>query len=262
MPIEISHIVPVPLLDLVPDTSTVHLVLAHLCEDEKYSDFYCKKADFDGHTIILDNSNFELGDDAFTPDQLMEIGEKVGATYIMAPEYYRDATKTADAMEKFLKVLDRDNFKAFGTLHGMDIMDIRYCLERFLNRQVEGVGFSCRLDPTGRQFDFIKHPNKSFELALKRYLVVRIMQEDFRLTRDTAHFHLLGLNSPLELTFNHEIVRSCDTSAAYIYAINGMNLQSINTRKPSEKVDFADVWGLGFEDRIRGNMAVLETHCI
>jgi hypothetical protein len=254
---EISHIVPVPLLDLIPKECKTHLVLAHLCEEHiHYLNFYREKAIM-GHTIILDNSNFELGDDAFTADELMKIGERVKATYIMAPEYYKDARRTVEAMKSFLEELDRERFKAFGTIHGRNLADITYCLSAFLEVvNVEAIGFSCRLDPP--EFDYIAHPNPSFNMALRRYSVICHVEKHFDLEREDAHFHLLGLNSPIELTFRHPIIRSCDSSAAYIYALHGLDIESIFTKKPSTKVDFNDHRGRSARYYIGKNMALLE----
>jgi len=63
--------------------STMHLVLAHLVEqDEKYAAFYRRRMEFK----IMDNGAFELGE-SYAPDKLIELANKCLADAVVLPDY-------------------------------------------------------------------------------------------------------------------------------------------------------------------------------
>lgn len=89
--IDFCHIAPTPHLDLVRHQK-VHLLLAHLVEDDpNYTEFYASLKKTSGNiTYILDNSAFEMykqGRPMYPSDKLIEMGEKVGADYIVMSDY-------------------------------------------------------------------------------------------------------------------------------------------------------------------------------
>lgn len=107
------HIAPVPHLDLV-DGHEAHLILAHLVETDKtYADFYLRQKG----VKILDNSAFEMykqGRPMYPSDQLIEMGKRVGAEYIVMSDYpNEESSKTIKAAIKLHEEFKEAGFKTF-----------------------------------------------------------------------------------------------------------------------------------------------------
>ena len=76
-------ITPTAYLEDYASQSTMHLVLAHLVDqDEEYATFYNRREEFK----IMDNGAFELGE-SYAPDKLLQLGVKCSADAIVLPDY-------------------------------------------------------------------------------------------------------------------------------------------------------------------------------
>lgn len=77
--------------------SHTHLVLAHLVDSSPdYCNFY-KNLSVLGDKIIMDNSAFELSE-SFSPEKLLELGQRCGAHAIVLPDYpFQPSVHTVDA---------------------------------------------------------------------------------------------------------------------------------------------------------------------
>jgi hypothetical protein len=243
-------IVPTAYLNEFAILSDYHLVLAHMVDqDPVYRDFYYQRS-VAGDIITLDNSSFELGDDVFSPEDLVKFAEMVGATEVMAPERFPDAYKTADVIREFCEMMSGLDKRrpVFATIHGRKLSEALMCGEAVLAANyplVQTIGLSCRLD-----FEHIVHPFKEYQQALSRYeLYVELCEHVLHKYPDVK-VHLLGLNHPIELTLYHgdDRVRSNDTSAAWTNAYLDKIVNTIDYEKPSYQIDF------GFSDDISDRM--------
>jgi hypothetical protein len=232
-PIKLGIITPTKYLNQFA-VSDYHLVLAHIVEsNDEYRDFYKKRSE-EGDFITLDNSSYEIGDDHYTPSDLIELAEEVGASEVMAPEHYLDADKTIEKAGAFLEEFRAKvgpNLGVICTAHGKDLDDIIRCHDELIKLGTDTIGLSCRLDcelPSySRVSELIEEEtNISMIRSLKRVgIVVEIMTRR-HVSKKLKAYHLLGLNHPRELQMYYHIkraglnIRSNDSSAAFLAGLN------------------------------------------
>jgi len=244
---QLGLITPVKYLKDFATKSTYHLVLAHMVEkNEEYRKFYYGRSEL-GDYITLDNSSYELGDDVYTPKQLIEFGEAVGATEIMAPETYADAQSTIDKVEHFISQMriNNSNLKIFATIHGSALTDAHRCFDAVTKMGVDTVGFSCRLYysiPGYHELNFIPELDTWNRAIVRLYTLFSLKPLMFRL-RKPLRYHLLGLNHPAELSYYEAIglgnhIASCDSSCAYLNGVQCTFIDSLPYIKPINKIDF------------------------
>lgn len=221
---KMAHIIPPSQLDAIPLTQKIHLCLVHLVErSEVYRDYYRNKA-AQGHTVILDNSAFELGE-AYPAEQMLDLAEEIGATEVMAPEFFMNATKTIDSIKEFSELMAARGGKAsiFATICGADINEWLRCYRAVVElSNVSTVGISFRAN------EFVPIPEVDTDILTKRRMEARItlMSILARLRSPHVQHHLLGLWDPYELTMqkHHGWIRSCDSSAAYAHGIREIGI--------------------------------------
>lgn len=235
--IGLGIICPTKYLEAFAVQSPYHLVLTHkVFEDPEYAEFYRYRARV-GDFVTLDNSSYEVGDGIFNNKDLVEAASRCGASEIMAPETYLDARDTYRKVAAFIDYFDnlRIKVRVFATLHGPNIIEIMWLNKKYLQMKVGTVGISCRLDPF-----YFDHANLAYKLSVGRGKIVQRLAPVVQASRWRPEYHLLGMNHPAEISFyrNIPMIRSCDSSAAFI---NGLHEQSINVfdyEKPRDRVDF------------------------
>lgn len=250
---ELGLIVPVRHLRDFAVFSNYHLVLAHMVEEsEDYRRFYYNRS-LEGAYITLDNSSYELGDDVYTPKQLIEFAEAVGASEVMAPETLGNARSTIDKVEHFCAQMTVANpktkLKVFATIHGETLMDVHRCYDGVIEAGADTLGFSCRLNypiPGYMESNFIPELD-SWNRGLVRLYTMFTFLPYIRKYIESDHkplrYHLLGLNHPAELSYYHSIglggvISSCDTSAPFLNGFKGRLLDRHPYLKPENKMDF------------------------
>lgn len=246
---QLGTICPTSFLKLFAVTSDYHLVLAHMVEQcEEYRTFYAERAK-QGDYITLDNSGFEMGDDIYTSEQLIDLAFLVGAQEVMAPEHYLDMEKTATKVKDFMadfEQLTKEKstsypydvpMKVFGTLHGRTIPELTALYRYFCTIGVDTIGFSCRLDVDME--NRISHPSlPSLAGALGRVQIIQHLIS-FGYWDHTKRHHLLGLNHPYELTFYpKDVINSNDSSCAFMNGLYQLNIDNIFYTKPADPIDF------------------------
>ena len=255
-----AHIIPPSQLKAIPLSQKIHLCLAHLVErSEVYRDYYRKKARA-GHTVILDNSAFELGK-AYPAEKMFELAEIIGATEIMAPEFFLDAEKTIEAVFEFSEVMSKNGSKAkiFATICGSDINEWLHCYNKVAAlTNVETVGISFRAS------SYIPVLEVGCDMLTKRRMESRLTLTSILARHRSPHVnhHLLGLWDPYELTMqrHHDWIRSCDSSAAYAHGIKEI-LVSAKVGLPCDKKSMNFEFGGVHTDReilfVKDNMRTI-----
>jgi hypothetical protein len=209
-------------------------------QNEVYRNFYRRCAE-DGDYLTLDNSSFEIGDGVYSPEQLIDFALDVGATEVMAPEVYLKAEETVKAVEAFIDEFngfDKANeLKIFATIHGKSWPAAKWCFERCLRAGATTIGLSCRLDFPYPTFEFQNHYNEAWRRSLVRMNFARKVYHNLK---PKHRIHLLGMNHPYEISFYHDmpLVKSNDSSAAWLNGIELNPLDICNYRKPEAKMDF------------------------
>lgn len=238
--------------------SNYHLVLAHMVEkDEDYREFYYKMSKR-GDYITLDNSSYELGDDVYTPQQLIDLALAVGASEVMAPETYCNADATIEKfctfVDIFSSVKNKGELKIFATIHGETLMDVHRCVEAAILARVNTIGFSCRLNYpvpgyTTSPIPALDSWNKSL---VRLYTVYSLRKMIDKYADKNIEYHLLGINHPMEIAYYDTIgfggvIRSVDSSCPYLNGVEGVRINDAPYIKPRYKIDFEEEEDLHFE---------------
>lgn len=261
---EFCHIVPTNLIDQVQDHKR-HLVLAHLIDkDPIYTQKYKQLSD-QGKTIIMDNSAFEMfkqGKPMFDSDKLIDLGKKVGATYIVLSDF---------PMERWTKTLDK-GIEMAEKIHGAGFKTF-YVPQSQLN-DFEGWSKSVQIainlkDKNNFIFDIIGISILSCPIALglkenkynqsvdskyrnlrykSRFNCLKILQER-NILNDVAlnRLHCLGMTEgPNEIILLHRFWKyfcSWDTSSAVWHGLNGIqydkSVTGLKNGKYEKEVDFS-----------------------
>lgn len=235
---DVGIICPIAHLDAFAVRSNYHLVLAHMVErSAKYREFYKRMSDR-GDYITLDNSSYEVGDDVYSPDQLIEFAMSVGAKEVMAPESAGDADSTMKKVMEFVRhfrSIKGNSMKVFATIHGSSLKDIIRCHNFFIGL-ADTIGLSFRLDPQPKT-NFVRHPNTTVDLALSRVQTIHYL---IPFMKSEVRYHLLGLLSPFELTFYSKfgLIKSNDTSSAFVHGFHGIDVSDWAFEKLDSKLDF------------------------
>lgn len=132
---DFCHITPTKYLDLFAAGRSHHLVLAHLVEqDPQYANWYANLSEDPNTTIIMDNSAFEMvkqGRPMYPSDNLLEMGKKVKADYIVMSDYPGEPhEKTIEAAIELGPIFHREGFGTFFVPQA-EIGDIEGVMESF-----------------------------------------------------------------------------------------------------------------------------------
>lgn len=98
-----SVLPPILHLDLI-EGREYHLTLAHLCEDERYAQFYRRERSR-GSYVILDNGahEFQSGEG---PKRLLQMAARINANEIVCPDFLFDADQTVSLARSSLPVFN------------------------------------------------------------------------------------------------------------------------------------------------------------
>lgn len=224
------HIVPVPHLDLVKGRP-VHLVLAHLLDDEDYVEFY-KKEKANGSIIILDNSGFELykqGKPMFDSDKLIACGRKINADYIVMSDYPgEDSLKTVAAAERLAPQFKDAGFKTFFVPQGRvgDLEDLMDAWEWAVDHPelVDYISPSILSAPLACN---VESGNKLQRFVARLYLMYILKDAGFldQARANGQKIHFLGMvDGPNEVMFMSpfaDYIDTWDSSAGAWLGLNG-----------------------------------------
>ena len=237
--IDFCHISPTEYLqELFPvEEPRTHLVLAHLVEEDPgYADFYSNLHD-NGHTIIMDNSAFEMykqGNPMYPTEKLIEMAWQCNADYVVMSDYPGEPfTKTIDAAEKMIPQLKKEDLKTFfcpqsepGDVNGL-LFGYKWALG---NNDVDYIAFSILNIPLAYECE--KH-NK-LQKYLSRYHFMRLIEEKGLLPNLLSKkVHFLGMTEgPNEIALMGpyaDFIDTWDSSAAVWAGLNGIQFDNSPT---------------------------------
>ena len=198
------------LLEMVQPFSDFDFILTHkVLEDKAYLDYYKNS---DNAMKIVDNSVNEKE----TPESIenvLEAFQKVGGTYLVAPDYIGDAKKTIQAYLECKDLLTKNKVpvnRLIGVIQGEVFEDAFECLRNYTP------GIICvPYDLCSRKTD------PPWLMGLRRALFIS------HIPRDQGYaIHLLGFNSLDEFFWyqNNPMVMSMDTGVPVLLGLQGLDI--------------------------------------
>ena len=271
--IDFCHIVPTPHLNLV-DKRPVHLVLAHLIEeDEQYCDYY-KNC---GGDLIMDNSAFEMykrNEPMYPTEKLIKMAQKVGAQYVVMSDYPKEPIKkTIDAAVEMIPHLKEAGFGTFfcpqsepGDIEGL----IAAYGWAFHNPAIDYVAFSILNIPLAYNCESGTAQGWRMQKFLSRWKFMYELNRRFDLKsiHRNKQFHFLGMTegpNEIELMAEfHDYIDTWDSSAAVWAGLNGIEFDhsptGLRLGKFEKEVDF-NFECKDNEDKARWNMDYIDELC-
>lgn len=252
--IKFAHICPTQYLQSYAKYNGVHLILAHLVEqDEMYANFYASLSD--NIPKIMDNGGFEMykqGRPLYPSEKLIEMGHKCKADYIVMTDYPAEYwVKTKEKAEEMIPLLKNAGFKTFycpqseiGDVEGL-LDSIEWGLD---HADVDLIGISILSSPNA----FGVERNNNLQRYMSRYHIFNLLSTQrhvfdkiYRRPLD-QRFHCLGMvDGPNEiqlLSLYHDYIYSWDSSAAIWSGLNNIRFDNSPTGlingKFEKEVDF------------------------
>lgn len=228
-----AHIVPSKYLHVM-ERKNFHMALAHvILSDEKYRDFYenrrLSKVDY----IILDNGAYE--DQRVPFHKLYKLANTLQVNELVMPDVLGDKQKTLDVwLDAYQTVVDhhrktRTRFPThlMSVPQGKDIDEWIECAIRMVN-----VGL---VDVLGVPKLLLEYEGPQSRINAITRLKEAIPREAF------PQMHLLGCGKHPEepaWAYNEhpDVVRSVDSSIAYVYTVNGLKITEGS--RPKKTIDF------------------------
>lgn len=185
-------ITPISYLDPYAISSTRHLVLAHLVDqNEQYANFY-KQRSVLGDYIMMDNSAYELLE-PYSPDKLLSLAEKCGAHAIVLPDYpFQPADMTINAANSFAQIFHDAGYANFFVPQSKrgDFDDWIKAYQWAANNPL--------IDIIGMSILGIPNALPNIDPAYARVVMTSILKDRGIFADDKIH-HYLGLNSGVNL---------------------------------------------------------------
>lgn len=239
-----GYIAPTAYLDLIPNRSRYHLILAHLLEDKQYCEYYKNKSRR-GDIIICDNGAFEFGESIET-SRLVDLIDKseVDPTYVVAPDYPgQPYQKTVDAFDEFYNITKESRFGYF-VVPQSEVGDAEgwlSCYDEFASDPRIGIiGISILALPNA--FCTLTQTKC---ISFNRLYGSMILKNSGVYNSNVWH-HYLGLGAgPRELMLQNQIgiIDACDSSSPFWHGINDVRFDDstlgLKNGKLSSEVDFS-----------------------
>jgi hypothetical protein len=217
-----SFIAPTSYLHFIPQSVTLHLVLAHLFNDNEYVNFYRAKQ-LRGDTIIMDNGAFEFKI-PLSMDELANICDKAKfqPNIIVAPDYpFTNYIKTINSTEQFCREYKARFDKSVKVMcvpqSEQGDFDGWYKAYRIMCEfdEIEFVGMSILGIPNA-----ICHITQTKDVSFNRTYLTELLKSHQGVNDHVKH-HYLGCDSPRELLMmkTQGVAYSNDSSTAIWHGI-------------------------------------------
>jgi hypothetical protein len=209
---QISHEVPLSLLDLSRTFNDYDYALVHLYETEpEYLKFY-KDSIEKGREVILDNSVFEL-EEAFDAERFKYWIKETSPTYYIIP----DVLDNSELTIKNVKEWDKAGIpgQTIGVIQGETFNKALECYNEIKDHVDRiAISFNCKF-----------YEQEEGESVLHKWMLGRIRFVNYlATTKNTKPMHLLGCSLPQEFKFyrdpKFDFIQSVDTSNPVVHAIN------------------------------------------
>lgn len=255
--IHVANIIPTnflpivsPLLDSLP---RINLLLSHqVLNDKKYVEYYLKRKK-QGDYIVLDNSAFEFGE-ALSIDLLIRAIKITKPNEFVLPDVFFNKNESIRRSIEFIESFSFGSLKYMGVVQGESLEDWLSCYKYFSeNIDIFSIGLGAIY--TSKTIFGNKNINK---IVSGREFLINELKERKILNQNKPH-HLLGLGDSghieIEKLKKYKWIRSCDSSAAYIQARQGVEISMNNEySKIKEKINLNDKLDKDIIDLVIKNM--------
>lgn len=235
IPTQISHEVPLSMLEMSRGFNDYDYALVHLFKDHpQYYEFYKKSVEM-GRKVILDNSLYELGE-AFDMREYAEWIEKLQPTYYIIPDTFWSSQATIDQAMEWMINYGRyinPSIKKIGVAQGATYNDIKRSYQFMDSIGCDCIAFTFKFSPDMLTDQELKLDDFLDDLSIRlpwriysdsdlfpedkqaacRYLILKKLDEDGVINHNKEH-HLLGLQNTTLLfeSCRFPWVTSIDTS--------------------------------------------------
>lgn len=256
-----TFIAPINYLHLIPENENFHLTLAHLFENQVYSDFYKQKKER-GDFILMDNSAFEYKE-ALSKEFLLSILEKIPfiPDVVVLPDYpFQDYQKTVDSAYESIEFF-KQNYSPIKFMYVPQSLkgDLQGWLSGYKEasymKDVSFIGLSILNIPMA----FCKETGTE-DISFNRIYAMAYLQSNNLILKD-KNYHCLGLGSnirELKIMQQYSFIYSNDSSSAIWHGINGISYDDSSTGlflgKIKKEVDFLYPYNTNRLDNIKFNI--------
>ena len=251
--IRLATILPIAYINKIDRSydSQICMLLAHQAlKSAKYLKIY-KKRQKEGGYLILDNSAYEFGK-AISNDLLFNVIKVAQPDEFVLPDAICDFKTTIKLTSNFLEKYNNEGkIKLMAVPQGKTIDEYIECYKYFsTNTLIDTIGLASKsTELLPRINDYISGRHYVLETLIAKGLICK------------KPHHLLGLGDSghheLKVLKQYTFIRSCDSSAAYIHAKNGLVFNDKSYTKISEKIDFGDSYDENVNYRLNINISVL-----
>jgi hypothetical protein len=229
---QISHEVPVALLEMSRSFNDYDYALVHLYETEpEYLKFYKDSIELK-REVILDNSVFEL-EEAFDAERFKYWIKETLPTYYIIP----DVLDNSELTIKNVKEWDKEGLpgQTVGVIQGETFSQAVECYNEIKDHVDRiAVSFNCKFYE-GEEGESIFHKWAVGRIRFVNYLAV---------IGNTKPLHLLGCSLPQEFKFYNEpkfdFIKSVDTSNPVVHAINDIKYtdNGLDTKVSTKLIEY------------------------
>ena len=227
------HIAPINYLHLTKGRE-VHLTLAHLVDDEQYTNFY-KEEKKNGSVIIMDNSAFEFtqqGKGYLSGQEIVDYAKRIDADYAVMTDYPGESSKkTIDAAKEQAPIFKEAGIKTFFVPQGEksnkeDYLDcFRWAVEN--PKLVDYIGFSILAIPNAYGIEPFTAGPSLHRFTSRLHMMYTLAESGLlgSLQNNGQLLHFLGMvDGPNEIQFLSpfkRFINSWDSSSAIWHGLNG-----------------------------------------
>lgn len=234
---EISHEVPICLLEESRSFNDYDYALVHLFETHpKYYKYY-KQSVRDGRKVLLDNSIFELGE-SFETKRFVYWIDKLEPTHYIIPDTLEDNVKTLIQANSWFKKYKDLPGKKIGVVQGKTMHELLQCYVKLDELGVDEIAISFDYSFYEKLFP---HYNKLVSWTMGRSLLINQLIDLDIVNRDKPH-HLLGCALAWEFSLykypRYDFLTSLDTSNPITLSLDNQKYEDfpLMLHKPVKKL--------------------------
>ena len=251
--IKLATILPTAYINKVDSLydSKIDMLLAHQAsQSSKYLETY-KDRQRKGSYLILDNSAYEFGT-AINNNLLFKILQNTQPDEFVLPDAIGDFQTTIKLTSNFLqKYKIGGKTKLMAVPQGKTINEYIECYKYFANNTAINI-----IGVASKGTELLQR--RSSYISGRHFVLDTLINKNFVCKKP---HHLLGLGNSghheLKILKQYTFIRSCDSSAAYIHAKNGLEFNNDGYTKISEKINFSDAYDRYVNRHLKTNITVL-----
>jgi hypothetical protein len=203
----------------------MQMLIPSALKHKTYRSCYKYLGEWDGAYVIMDNGMFEE-DIPRSHEQVIALASEYKADEIVIPDVRGNFQASLDLMRQFLDIggVDLKHFNYMAVLQGEDLPELITCFKAYLNE----------LEPMVTQGKIVFGLPRRLGEDIGAHVRVEVV-DSVRAMYPEAKFHFLGLNRmwmhdfAIAKNYHRGSIRSVDTSAPFVWAYHGREMQCAYT---------------------------------